>query len=95
MLFNWLLASLRYSSIPQITIAPPLSALVITKSSLVVSFLRASRCFFVKLSNGKRRFSWFLISSLTAISKVWIVASMFFGVNELFFSLSDCKMVGS
>ena len=60
-----------------------------------MSFVRASRCFFVRLSSGKRRFSWFLISSLTAISKVWIVASMFFGVNELFFSFSECKMVGS
>ena len=60
-----------------------------------MSFLRASRSFFVRLSNGKHCFSWFLISSLTAVSKLWIFASMFFGVNELFFPLNDCKMVGS
>ena len=77
---------MRYSSIPQMTIAPPLSALVVIKSSFSVSFLRASRCFFVRLSYGKCRFSWFVMSSVTAISKVWIVASMFLGVNELFFS---------
>ena len=66
-----------------------------TKSSLSVSVLRASRCFFVRLSCGKFRFSWFSMSSLTAISNVWIVASIFCGVNEVFLSLRDCKMVGS
>ena len=30
-----------------------------------------------------------------AISTVWIVASLFSGVNEWFFSFSDCKIIGS
>ena len=47
-LFSWLLASARYSSMPQMTVAPPLSARVITRSVLFFSSERALRCGLVK-----------------------------------------------
>ena len=76
------------------TVAPPLSALVITMSSLSEKFLSAFISPFVRLFEHGGRFSWFQMSSMTADSNVSIVLSTFFGVNELFLSFNCCKIVG-
>ena len=67
------------------TVAPPLSARVITMSSLSDKFLSALISPFVRLFERGGCFSWFLMSSMTADSNVSMVLSTFFGVNELFF----------
>ena len=75
-------------------VAPPLSARVITRSSLFDRFLSALISPFVMLFERSACFSWFLMSSITADSNVSMVVSTCCGVNELFLSLSCCRIVG-
>ena len=91
---NCLLASVRYSSTPQITVAPPLSALVINMSSLSDKHFSALRSPLVRLFLRIACLAWFLMSSKTADSKVTIVLSTFCGVNEVFRSFNFCNIVG-
>ena len=58
LLFSLLFTSIRYLSMPQVTVFPFLSACVMMRSSLVEIFISASR-FFVILSCGKCYFLWF------------------------------------
>ena len=76
------------------TVAPPLSARVTTMSSLFDKSFSALRSPFVRLRARIACLSWFLMSSMTADSKVVIVVSTFCGVNELFRSFKLCNMVG-
>ena len=68
------------------TVAPPLSARVITMSSLSDKFLSAFISPFVRSFERSGCFSWFIMSSMTADANASKVLSTFFGVNELFLS---------
>ena len=84
-LFSWVLVSFRYSSMPQITVALFLKFCVMIRSFLVESSIRASPWFLVKcLYDDSFFFLWFLISSFTAISNVWMVVTLLLGLNAFF-----------